>query len=166
VAHDSNPTFLRGWDREHWGLKLAPANSLWDPHLQNNHSKMDWRFSSSGRSSALQAQNHKFKPQSHKIIIIRKKLGLVAHTCNPSYLEDYGLKPDWAKSLWDPQSQPIAGHSGIYLSPQTTWEAEIWRIVVPGQPWQKKFSRPPSQKEKSWVWWHASVIPVRVGHLK
>jgi hypothetical protein len=34
-------------------------------------------------------------------------LGMVAHTCNPSYLggrhwEDHGLRPAWVKSYWDP----------------------------------------------------------------
>jgi hypothetical protein len=29
-----------------------------------------------------------------------------------------------------------------------TWEAEIRRITVPGQPWQKKVSKTPSQWKK------------------
>jgi hypothetical protein len=37
---------------------------------------------------------------------VDKKLGMVAHTCNPSYLvgrvrEDHGLRPTWANSSQD-----------------------------------------------------------------
>jgi hypothetical protein len=30
---------VRDWEDR--GLRAAETNSLWDPHLQNNHSKMD-----------------------------------------------------------------------------------------------------------------------------
>jgi hypothetical protein len=40
-----------------------------------------------------------------------------------------------------------------------TWEAEIWRTVVPGQPGQKSL-QDPILTEKSWAWSHAPVIPV------
>jgi hypothetical protein len=39
VAHTCNPTYLRGWDQEDWGLRPAQANCSWDPHFQNNQSK-------------------------------------------------------------------------------------------------------------------------------
>jgi hypothetical protein len=44
----------------------AQTNTLRDPHLQNNQSKMDWRCGSSGRTPVLPAQSFEFKPQSYK----------------------------------------------------------------------------------------------------
>jgi hypothetical protein len=35
-------------------------------------------------------------------------------------------------------SQPIARCGDVYMSSQVIWEAEIGRIIVPGQPGQKK----------------------------
>jgi hypothetical protein len=32
-----------------------------------------------------------------------------------------------------------------------TWDAEIGRITVPGQPWQKKVHKTPLSTEKSWA---------------
>jgi hypothetical protein len=71
---------------------------------------------------------------------------------------------------------------------QATQQSEVRRIVVPGQPGQRKkekgrkegrkngrkkerkekqnFLRTPSQRGKSWVWWHIPVILVTVGSLK
>jgi hypothetical protein len=55
---------------------------------------------------------------------------MVAHTCNPSYLEggdqeDRGLSLAWAKSLWDSPSQQLPGCSGTCLSSQLHKEAQI-----------------------------------------
>jgi hypothetical protein len=54
-----------------------------------------------------------------------------------------------------------------YLTPviQATWDLEIWRIMVPGQPGQKSLQDPTS-KEKSWVWWCAPIILAESGSLK
>jgi hypothetical protein len=46
-------------------FKAAWAQSSRDPHLQNNHSKMDGRCGSSGRATALQAQSSELKSQSN-----------------------------------------------------------------------------------------------------
>jgi hypothetical protein len=43
-----------------------------------------------------------------------------------------------------------------------TWEAEIQRITVTGQPGQKSL-RDPHLNGKSWAWWCASVIPLMLG---
>jgi hypothetical protein len=43
VAYVCNPSYLGGWDWKDCGWRPAQANSLRDLHLQNNHSKMDWR---------------------------------------------------------------------------------------------------------------------------
>jgi hypothetical protein len=42
------------------------VNSLQDPHLPNNQSKMDWRCGSRGRVSALQALSSDFIPTPPK----------------------------------------------------------------------------------------------------
>jgi hypothetical protein len=42
VAHTCNPHYSGGKDQEDCGSKTAQENSLWEPHLQNNQSKMDW----------------------------------------------------------------------------------------------------------------------------
>jgi hypothetical protein len=57
-----------------------------------------------------------------------------------------------------PPSQPIAGHSGVNLSSQTTGEADIGRTEVLDQPRQKS-SQDPIATEKSWAQWHVPVIP-------
>jgi hypothetical protein len=49
--------------------------------------------------------------------------GVVAHTCNPSYLgsedlEDCSSKPTQAKSSWVQLKQRKAGHGGMHLSSQ------------------------------------------------
>jgi hypothetical protein len=46
-------------------------------------------------------------------------------------------------------SQPIAGHGGAYLSSQTTWEAEIGRVMVSVQLGQEKLHGSPSQWKKA-----------------
>jgi cytochrome c-type biogenesis protein CcmH/NrfF len=46
-----------------------------------------------------------------------------------------------------------------------TWEAEIGRIMVPGQLGQKSLEDPIST-EKSWAWWCTPVILVTVGSIK
>jgi hypothetical protein len=45
-----------------------------------------------------------------------------------------------------------------------TQKVKIGRILVPGQPKQKKFSRPHLNR-KSWVWWHAPVIATTAGSI-
>jgi hypothetical protein len=50
------PVVLVTWkaeDQEDVDLRSVWANSLRDPHLQNNHSKTYWRRVSSGRAPAL-----------------------------------------------------------------------------------------------------------------
>jgi hypothetical protein len=54
VAPPCNPSYLGGWDWKDHSLRPAMTNSSRDPHLQNKHSKMDWRCGSSHRESALQ----------------------------------------------------------------------------------------------------------------
>jgi hypothetical protein len=54
--------------------RQSRANSLEEPHLQNNQSKIDWRCDSRGRVPALQGQNPKFKPQVHLKKKIKKTL--------------------------------------------------------------------------------------------
>jgi hypothetical protein len=46
-----------------------------------------------------------------------------------------------------------------------TWEAEIGRIMVPGQLGQKSF-RDTILTEKSWVCWCMPVIPTIMGSIK
>jgi hypothetical protein len=46
---------LGGWDWEDQGSKPALANTLSDPHLQNNQNR-DWWCDSSSRAPALQVQ--------------------------------------------------------------------------------------------------------------
>jgi hypothetical protein len=48
-AHTCNPSYLGGWDWEDCSSRPAQANSLRDPHLQNNQTKMDWRYGSSSK---------------------------------------------------------------------------------------------------------------------
>jgi hypothetical protein len=44
------------------------------------------------------------------------------------------------------------------------WEADIHRITVKGQPWQKVCK--PHLNGKNWMWWHTSVIPATVRNIK
>jgi hypothetical protein len=44
VVHACNPSYLGGWHREDQGLRPDWAYCSWDPHLQNNQRKMDWRY--------------------------------------------------------------------------------------------------------------------------
>jgi hypothetical protein len=60
-----NSSYLGGRDRKDHSSRLAQANISWDPHLQNNQSKMNWRCGSSGGAPSLQVQSPEFKPQSH-----------------------------------------------------------------------------------------------------
>jgi hypothetical protein len=46
MAYAYNPNFLGGWDWEDGSLRSVWANSL-GSRLQNNQSKMNWRYSSS-----------------------------------------------------------------------------------------------------------------------
>jgi hypothetical protein len=48
--------------------------------------------------------------------------------------------------------------SGKHLPSQATWEAEIRRISVSGQPRQKMFVRTHLDRKKCWAWWHTPVI--------
>jgi hypothetical protein len=41
VSHACNPSYLGSWDWEDGGLRLAWANSSWDPIFKNNQNKMD-----------------------------------------------------------------------------------------------------------------------------
>jgi hypothetical protein len=66
VDHTYNPSYLKGWNWKDCGSKSVWANSSWDRHLQNNQSKIDWRFNSSSRTPALQVWSLEFKPQSHQ----------------------------------------------------------------------------------------------------
>jgi hypothetical protein len=55
-------------------------------------------------------------------------------------------------------SYPIGGCNGACLSSQAVWEAEIGRIMVPSQPWQKKekeknFARSHLIRKKNWMWY-------------
>jgi hypothetical protein len=52
VAHTCNPSSV-GAEIGRIVVQGQLGQSLWDPHLQNNQSKMDWRCSSSSRVPAL-----------------------------------------------------------------------------------------------------------------
>jgi hypothetical protein len=56
---------------------------------------------------------------------------------------------------------------GQWLMPVilVTWEADIGRIAIQGQPRQKKFARF-HLSEKIWVYWHALVSSVTAGNIK
>jgi hypothetical protein len=62
-------------------------------------------------------------------------------------------------------SQPIAGCSGVHMSYQAMWEAQIGRIMVLGRPVPKVCEIHISTKKCS-VWWHTSVISGMAGSLK
>jgi hypothetical protein len=63
AAHACNPSYLGGWD---WEDRDSRTNSLWDPNLQNNQSKVEWRQGSSSRVPVLQVQT----PVHQKKIVI------------------------------------------------------------------------------------------------
>jgi hypothetical protein len=64
LGTSDSPVILATW--ENCSSRPAQANSLWDPHLQHNQSKMDWQCASSSRVPALQAWSLEFKPQFHQ----------------------------------------------------------------------------------------------------
>jgi hypothetical protein len=66
VVYGWNLSSLENWDQEDGHSWPAWINTLRDPHLQNNQSKMDWRCGSSSRVAALQVWSPEFKPQYHK----------------------------------------------------------------------------------------------------
>jgi hypothetical protein len=47
-----------------------------------------------------------------------------------------------------------------------TWEAEIWNIMVQGQPRKKHTRHHHTQKKESQAWWYTPVIPAIAGSLK
>jgi hypothetical protein len=55
---------LGRWSWEDCDSKPCWANSLRDPHLQNNQSKMDWRYGSSGRALSSNSSPTKNKQKS------------------------------------------------------------------------------------------------------
>jgi hypothetical protein len=66
VAHICNPSYLGSWDRGWSGFK-ASLDKLFKrpaPHLQINHSKINWRCDLSNRAHALLLWSPEFKPQS------------------------------------------------------------------------------------------------------
>jgi hypothetical protein len=65
-AHAYNPSYLGDWHWEDHGSRPVWANSLGNPHLQNNESKMVWRCDSRSRVSALQVWSPKFRYQYHQ----------------------------------------------------------------------------------------------------
>jgi hypothetical protein len=64
------PVTLATWDSEIWRIAVQgqPSKQFMrpPPHLQNNQSKMDWRFGSSSRVPTLQVWSPEFKWQSHQ----------------------------------------------------------------------------------------------------
>jgi hypothetical protein len=57
-----NPSYLGGWAQEDNSSRPAWLNNSQDPHLQNNLSKMGWRYGSHGRVPALLVWSSEFKP--------------------------------------------------------------------------------------------------------
>jgi hypothetical protein len=55
MVHAYNPSYFGGWDQEDRSSRLAQTNSLWDFHLQNNQSKMDWKYSLSTCFASMKA---------------------------------------------------------------------------------------------------------------
>jgi hypothetical protein len=67
VTHACNPSYFRGWDQEDRSSKAVQENSSQDPHLQNNQSKMYWKYTDQAiRVPALQVGSTEFKLQSCK----------------------------------------------------------------------------------------------------
>jgi hypothetical protein len=64
------PIILVTWEAENRNIAVRgqPRQIVCKncPHLQNNQSKMDWKYISSSRLPALQEQSSKFKPQFHQ----------------------------------------------------------------------------------------------------
>jgi hypothetical protein len=56
------------WETEigRMGVQGQPKQIVYVTHLQNNHSKMDWKCGSSSKAPALQMQIPEFEPQSHQ----------------------------------------------------------------------------------------------------
>jgi hypothetical protein len=67
IIHAYNPSSLGGWDQEDHDSRPAQAKTSQDPHLQNNHGKIDWSYGSSGTVPALQAWSPEFKTPSCQI---------------------------------------------------------------------------------------------------
>jgi hypothetical protein len=72
----------------------------------------------------------------------RRDSDSIVHTCNPSFREaKIGriVIQGWpGQRVSKTPSQPTVVCSGMCSSFQAMWEAEIRRIMVPGQPRQKK----------------------------
>jgi hypothetical protein len=59
-THTCKTSYLVGWDQGDCGWKPAQAKSSWEPHLQNNQSKIDWKCGLNSRAPALQAWRPEF----------------------------------------------------------------------------------------------------------
>jgi hypothetical protein len=66
VAYVCNPSCFGGWDWEDHSSRPAQAKWVLSLHLQNNHSKVDWRSGSSGRALALQVLRPDSNPSPTK----------------------------------------------------------------------------------------------------
>jgi hypothetical protein len=81
---------------------------------------------------------------------------------------DHGSRPAWAKMFSRSHlNGKKPGHGGMWLSFPSysgVGGAEIWRIIVPGQPWQK-FTRFYLNGKKMGVV-VCSVIPATLGNIK
>jgi hypothetical protein len=53
VAHACNNSYLESWDQEDLGNEAILGKQFEQPHLHNNHSKMDWRWGSTSWVPAL-----------------------------------------------------------------------------------------------------------------
>jgi hypothetical protein len=73
MAQTCNPSYLGGRDWEAHSSRPAQGNSSW-PYLQNNQTKMDWKYGSSSRAPALQVQSLEFKSSSTKKKKKRKRI--------------------------------------------------------------------------------------------
>jgi hypothetical protein len=86
-AHTCYPNYLGGWDQEDHGSRSAWANNSQRPHLQNNHSKMDWQCTSCGREPAMQVWSPEFKLQSHQL---KKKCSLSVYSLTEKWMSCSG----------------------------------------------------------------------------
>jgi hypothetical protein len=101
------------------------------------------------------------------------QLGAVAHTCNPSYLggwsrKDFGSRPAQANTSQTPSKTKSWAQCFTPVI-QAMWEAEIRKIVAPGQPRQKSSWDPPTPRhlnKKCLAWWHKPVIPETIRSIK
>jgi hypothetical protein len=61
------PIILSAWEAEirRFRVETSPGKYFLRPYLQNNQSKMGWKYGSNSRAPVLQEQSPKFKPQSH-----------------------------------------------------------------------------------------------------